>query len=154
MKQLRWWIMNRYFPDWGPLFLRLALGAVIMAHGWEKMQGPLGTAEGFNIESWGWRYPLFWAWAVAGVEFFGGLLVVCGLFTRFAALFIAGVMAVAIMKVKLHQGLVGGFEFDFTLFMIAICLIVTGGGRLSIDYEILSWGAPPRRRADLEEVDR
>ncbi len=154
LRLIRWWLLNRYFPDWGPLFLRLAAGAVFMAHGWQKMGGPLGTPEGFNIESWGWPHSAAWAFAVASVEFFGGLLVVCGLLTRLAALCVAGVMVMAIIKVKLDQGFVDGFEFEFTLLMVALCLVVTGGGRLSIDYEILGWGAPPRRRADLEENER
>jgi putative oxidoreductase len=150
---MRWWLLNRYFPDWGPFFLRLALGTVFMANGWEKLQGPLGTPEGFNIETWGWPYPLFWAWAVAIVEFFGGLAVVVGLFTRFAALFIAGVMAMAIVQIRVNEGFIDGLEFEFTLLMVALCLVVTGGGRFSVDYEILGWGAPPRRRADLEEIE-
>lgn len=132
--------------------MRMALGSVFMAHGWDKLQGPLGTEAGFNIESWGWPYPVFWAWAVAIVEFFGGLFVVVGLLTRFAAVFIACVMAVVIQRIKVQQGLVGGFEFEFTLLMVAVVLVLTGGGKFSVDYEVLGWGAPPRRRADLEEV--
>ena len=150
---MRRWIYNRYFPVSSPFFLRLALGTVFMAHGWVKMHGPLGTPEGFNIADWGWPNAELWAWAVAGVEFFGGLLVVCGLFTRFAAACIAGVMAATILEVKLQQGLIGGFEFEFTLLMGAVALVISGGGRLSVDYEILGWGAPPRRHIDLEEIN-
>jgi len=61
-------------------------------------------------------------------------------------------MAAAILQVKLQQGLIGGFEFEFTLLMGAIALVISGGGRLSVDYEILGWGAPPRRHIDLEEI--
>ena len=151
MRKLVWWVVNRYFPDSAPFFLRVALGTVFMAHGWAKMQGPLGTPEGFNIDSWGWPYPVLWVWAVASIEFFGGLLVIVGLFTRFAAASIAGVMALAILKVKLNQGFVGGFELELTLLMIAFTLVIIGGGKFSVDYEILGWGAPPRRRADREK---
>lgn len=150
---MRRWIYNRYSPVWAPFFLRLALGTVFMAHGWMKLHGPLGTSEGFNIADWGWPNPEMWAWIVATVEFFGGLLIVCGLLTRFAAIAIAGVMAAAIWYVKLREGFIGGFEFELTLLMMAIALVFSGGGRLSIDYEILSWGAPPRRRIDLEETN-
>ncbi len=139
------WILRRYFPEWAAILLRVALGAVFMTYGWEKLTGPLGTPLGFNIESWGWPYPVFWAWAVALTEFFGGLFILVGLFTRFAAAFIAGVMGVAILKVKFAGGFVGGFEFDFALLMIAIALVLSGGGRVSVDRDVLGWGAPPLR---------
>lgn len=130
----------RYFPEWAPLALRLALGAVFMAHGWSKLSGPLGTPEGFNIEAWGWPLPVFWAWLVAIVETFGGLCLVVGLFTRFAAVLVACVMIVAIWKVRLSRGFVGGFELEYTLLMGAIALALAGGGRLSVDREVLGWG--------------
>ncbi|UCF21285.1 MAG: DoxX family protein [Gemmatimonadota bacterium] len=139
------WILRRYFPEWAAIALRVALGAVFMTHGWDKLTGPLGTPLGFNIESWGWPYPVVWAWGVALIEFFGGLLIIVGLLTRFAAAFIAGVMGVAILKVKFASGFVGGFELDFALLMIAIALVFCGGGRVSVDRDVLGWGAPPLR---------
>ncbi len=141
---MRSWL-TRVLPDWGPLFLRLALGTVFIAHGWAKLGTPLGTPEGFNIESWNWPYPVFWAWVVALVEAFGGLLIVVGLLTRLAALLIGSVMAVAIIKIKAEQGFIDGFEFEFSLLMIAVALVFTGGGRLSVDRDVLGWGAPPVR---------
>lgn len=126
-----------YLREWAPLFLRLALGTVFMAHGWDKLTGPLGTPEGFNIQSWGWPYPVFWAWAVALVETFGGLMVIVGLFTRVAAILIGLVMLFAILKVRLSMGFVDGFEFEFSLLMIAIALALAGPGRLSVDDGVL-----------------
>ena len=136
------WLLRRYLPDWGPIALRFALGTVFMAHGWAKLSGPVGTSEGFNIERWGWAYPVLWAWLVALVEFFGGLLIIVGLFTRIAAALIACVMLVAILKLKLSRGFVGGFEFEFALLMIAFSLVLTGGGHLSVDRDVLGWGVP------------
>ena len=139
------WLLNKYSPEWGGFFLRLALGTVFMAHGWEKLNGPLGTPEGFNITSWGWPYPEVWAWAVAIVETLGGLLLVVGLFTRFAAVLSACVMIVALVRVRLASGFLGGFELEVTLLLIAIALIITGAGRISVDRDVLGWGAPPKR---------
>jgi len=143
-------LFTRYSARWAPIFLRLALGTVFMAHGWEKLTGPLGTPEGFNIEGWGWPYPVFWAWLVALVETFGGLLIVVGLFTRIAAALIACVMAVAILQVKIGRGLVGGFELEFTLLMVALTLVVMGGGKLSVDREVLGLGIRGRSKAVAE----
>ncbi len=134
------WIVTRYLPDWGPIAVRFALGTVFMAHGWGKLSGPLGTAEGFNIEAWGWPFSPFWAWLVALVETFGGLLLIVGLFTRVAAALISGVMVMAILKVRRARGFVGGFEFEFMLLMAALSLVLSGPGRLSIDRDVLGWG--------------
>jgi putative oxidoreductase len=139
------WFLNRYFSDWGGFFLRLALGSVFMAHGWLKLNGPLGTPEGFNIDAWDWPYPEVWAWAVAMIETLGGLLIIVGLFTRIAAAFAACVMIVAIVRVRLPLGFIGGFELEYTLLMIALALVITGAGRLSVDRDVLGWGAPPKR---------
>ncbi len=136
-------VFTHLFTEWGALPIRLALGIIFAAHGWEKLNGPLGTPEGFNIESWGWPYPVFWAWLVALVEFIGGIFVVVGLLTRAAAAFIAGVMVAALLKVRLASGFLGGFEFEFALLMMAFALLLTGGGRVSVDRDVLGWGAPP-----------
>ena len=34
--------------------------------------------------------------------------------------------------VKFSQGFVGGWEFDFTLFMVALALVLIGDGKLSV----------------------
>lgn len=136
-------LFTRLFTDWGALPIRLALGIIFASHGWEKLNGPLGTPEGFNIESWGWPYPVFWAWLVALVEFVGGIFVAVGLLTRVAAAFIGSVLVVALLKGRLASGLLGGFELEFSLLMMALALLLTGGGRISVDRDVLGWGAPP-----------
>lgn len=143
-------ILKRYYRSWSPIALRLGLGTVVMAYGWDHLNGPLGTPAGFNIESWGWPYPVFWAWAVALVEVFGGLLIIIGLFTRRAATLIACVLLVAILKVKTASSLVGGFELEFSLLMIAVALMLSGPGRLSVDVDVLGKGV--LWRAALQET--
>ena len=96
-------------------------------------------------KAWGWPYPVLWAWVVAVVETLGGLLILVGLLTRFAAALIACVMATAIINVKLPVGFIGGFELDFVLLLIALSLVVGGAGRISVDRDVLGWGAPPKR---------
>lgn len=143
-------LLTRYWPGWGPIFLRLALGTVFMAHGWAKLSGPLATAEGFNIEGWGWPYPAFWAGLIALVETLGGLMIITGLFTRIAAFLLACVMVMAIIKLRVQRGFVGEFEFEFTLLMVALSLMTMGGGRLSVDRDVLGLGMVTRGRAIAE----
>jgi putative oxidoreductase len=74
--------------------------------------------------------PQWLAYLSAGTEFFGGIAVVLGLFTRFFSLAIVIEMAVAIWKVHFKSGLTGpnGFEFPLALAAIAFALLCYGGG--------------------------
>ena len=69
-----------------------ALGAIFMAHGAQKLFGAFGgngmTGTVGMIEFLGVGPPLFWAWVVALVEFFGGLAILLGFLTRVAAVLI------------------------------------------------------------------
>ena len=50
----------------------------------------------------------------------------------------------AIVVAKLPKGFVGGYEFDLLLIAISISLILTGPGRLSIEWNILRRELFPR----------
>jgi len=120
---------------WGLSILRVAVGIVFVAHGSQKLfvfgfagvQGML-TQLGFPI-------PMVLAWILTLVEFLGGIALVLGLYTRWAAILLAINMAVAILKVHLPGGffLPKGFEFAFTLFAANIALALAGPGAASLD---------------------
>ena len=117
---------------YGPLLLRLGLAAVFIVHGYPKLFGGLvGTAQFF--ESIGIRPGKFWALVVGIVEFFGGILLIVGLFVQPVAILLAINMIVAIWKVKFSKGFSGGYEFDLILLIMALALLVLGGGAYSID---------------------
>jgi len=109
------------------LVMRLVLGAIMIAHGYHKVFG------GFHhhmdmVGSLG--LPRWLAYLSAGTEFFGGIGIVLGLFTRFCSLAFAIEMGVAIWKVHYTSGLTGsnGFEFPLALAAIAFALVCYGGG--------------------------
>jgi putative oxidoreductase len=109
------------------LLLRLVLGAIMIAHGYHKVFG------GFHhhmemVASLG--LPRWMAYLSAGTEFFGGVAIVLGLFTRFFSLAILIEMSVAIWKVHFKNGLMGpaGFEFPLALAAIAFTLMCFDGG--------------------------
>lgn len=56
-----------------------------------------------------------------------------GLATRLLAAFYVFVMLVAIFKVKLAVGFIGGYELDLTFLTISLVLFISGGGLYSID---------------------
>ena len=119
-----------------PLILRAVLGAIFIAHGFHKVAH---TMPDFTrtVARLGFPMPTVFAWAAALSEFLGGICVVVGLFTRYAALAIAIVMTVAVAKVHLHEGLVDGYEFPLALLAIALAVVLTGAGPASIDSTVL-----------------
>ena len=137
-----------FHPSFSALVLRLVLGIIFVAHGYPKLFkkdfGPKGFA-GF-LQNMGVPAPTFFAYLVGSVEFYGGLLLIAGLFTRLAALAIAINMIVAMWKVKFKTGLiakvmeggwVGGYELDLALLAMAFVLTIFGSGKFSIDFIVL-----------------
>lgn len=115
------------------LFMRLALGTVMVVHGYHKVFGGLHHHAQF-VASLG--LPAWTGYLSAFTEFLGGLLVLGGLFTRAAAFAICINLLVAIWKVHWHNGLTGdhGFEFPLSLAVLAFALIFFGAGPISIDH--------------------
>ena len=128
-------VLSRFQPA-VPLLLRVVLGVIFIAHGQQKVAGGV---DGFSdsVARLGFPAPHLFAWAAALAEFLGGICVLVGLFTRYAALSIAIVMAVAVTRVHWHQGLVGGYEYPLALLTIATAVMLTGAGPLSIDRSVL-----------------
>ena len=114
------------------LALRLALGVVMVGHGYPKVFGGLTNTVHF-IGSLG--LPGWLGVVLAFAEFFGGLAILIGLFTRFAALLLLVDMGVAIWKVHWKHGLLGegGYQFPLALAAIAFALIFFGAGPISLD---------------------
>ncbi len=124
---------------YGPVVLRLVVGAVFVAHGAQKLfgiwggAGLAGTASFFSQIGLAPAFPL--AVFVAAVEFAGGALLIAGALTFIAALVLSADMAVAIWKVHLANGffLPAGTEFALTLIGALVALMLTGPGALSVD---------------------
>jgi len=128
-------------PSYGPAILRLAVGVIFIAHGSQKLFGIWGgggleaTARGFSKLGLEPSYPL--AIVAAVVEFGGGLLLVFGALTFFAALALVLQMLVAIWKVHGANGffLPAGYEFNIALIAALISLTLTGPGAFSFDHQ-------------------
>jgi len=117
------------------LALRLALGAIMIAHGAQKAFG--GMPRFMDIlQKLG--IPPVLGYLTLAAEFGGGILLVVGLLTRLAALSIVIDMAVAISKVHWKNGLLSsggkiGYEFPLACGIIAFALIFLGAGPISLD---------------------
>ncbi len=109
------------------LVMRLVLGAIMIAHGYHKVFGGFHHHMEY-VGSLG--LPRWMAYLSTGTEFFGGIGIVLGLFTRFFSLAFVIEMGVAIWKVHFKNGLMGngGFEFPLALATIALALLCFDGG--------------------------
>ena len=123
------------FRDWGIAILRIAIGGIFVAHGAQKLfVYGLSGVEGFMSQA-GIPFPWLSALAVTATEFFGGLALVAGVFTRWSAMPLAFAMFVAVTAVHLKGGffLPDGVEYALTLMLASIALVFTGSGALSVD---------------------
>jgi len=129
--------------DAGVALLRVGIGGVFVAHGIQKLAvfGISGLA-GFMTQI-GVPLPTLSAIAVTAAELGGGLALVAGLFTRWAALPIAFSMIVAALTVHLKGGffLPHGVEYVLTLFTATVALALTGSGAFSVDRWLEKRGA-------------
>ncbi len=131
------------------LLLRVGLGIVFIFHGYPKLfththdMMPVFQRMGF---------PPYFVYIAGVIEFFGGIVLILGLFTRIGALLLAAEMAIAILKVHLPQGPiteVKNYEFPMVLAVACFALATIGAGMISLDHAIYRGGGrPPRRLKD------
>jgi putative oxidoreductase len=118
-----------------PLFARIVCGWVFLLSGWGKLHNLPQVTQ--NFISWHIPLPQLLTPFVAGVEFFGGMLLLAGLLTRISAGALGVTMIVAIASAK--WGDVDSLEtllgFDETEYLaLFVWLAIAGAGRLSLDY--------------------
>ena len=130
--------------SYGPVVLRLCVGAVFVAHGAQKLLGMWGGSglDGTSgmLVGLGLPYPYPLAVLLGIVELGGGILMVLGGLIRWVALALAIDMAIAIWKVHYPNGFflgaagrADGVEYTLVLLGSLICLMLTGAGALSVD---------------------
>ncbi len=129
------------------MFVRLALGIVMLPHGLQKTLGLFGgmgfsgTMGAFTSQG----MPAALAFLVILAESAGSLGLIVGFLTRIAALGIGSVMVGAIFMVHLPNGFFmnwfgkqagEGFEYHVLAIGMALALLLGGGGRASVDRAI------------------
>ena len=146
--------MARY----APVVIRVVLGIAFVAHGGQKMFGWWGgPGFGGTIDAFAKQgMPAAMTVLVMIGEFFGGLGVLVGCLTRLAALGPAIVMLGAMVLVHAQNGFFmnwfnvpgrgHGIECNLAYFAMAVSLVLSGAGPLSID-EL--WGG---RTVDIDRL--
>lgn len=112
--------------------LRVIIGFTFCCHGAQKLFGLFGGMGGHG----GKAAALSLLWFAGILEFFGGLLVILGLFTRPVALILCGEMAVAYFRVHVPRGLwpiVNMGELAVVYCFVFLYFFAAGPGPLSLD---------------------
>lgn len=121
-----------------PLIVRLTVGTIMAAHGWQKLVGGPGNFGQF-LGQLGVPLPGLMAYVVTLVELLGGVLLILGLLSRLAALLLTINLTVAILLVKVNVGLIAppeagaGAELDLALIAGFLTVLLLGPGKLSLD---------------------
>jgi putative oxidoreductase len=141
------------------LFIRLALGIVIFAHGAQKVLGWFGgpgfagTIEVFTTNL---SYPLWMVLLLMLIEFCGSLGLIFGLMTRLSAVGIALIMVVCAYQNHLQNGFFmnwfgqkAGEGFEYHILVLGMCsaLMFLGAGSCSFDHLFIS-----SRRSDFQRI--
>lgn len=133
---------------WAPVPLRLIVGYGFMQHGLAKLsKGPEAFAN--ILHAVGVPAPHLMAWLTIGIEVFGALAVLLGVFVPLAALPMAGVLLVAMFTVHLPYGFSSikimsvvsgraqfgppGYECDLLYLACLAALVLGGPGPMAID---------------------
>lgn len=115
--------------------LRVVAGILLVTHGYGKIINPFGAAG--MVESLGFYPGVFWSPLLAATEFFGGILIAIGLFTRPASF---AAMIVLLVTVYFHgivkgEGLAGA-EKSILWAAIFFFFAIRGSNSQSVDAKI------------------
>ena len=120
----------------GFLLLRLSIGIMLIHHGYEKLENIENFADAF-VRPLHLPFPIFFSYVAAFSEIVGSWLIIFGLVTRLGALAILGTVSFGIY----HALVTAGFNIYLLELLIlywggAACIVLTGGGKFSIDHLI------------------
>jgi len=136
------------FPALRPLYafleplswplVRCACGLILAVHGWGKIsRGAEAMVPGFV--KMGYEHPVALIYLLIFVEFFGGICIALGLFTRFFAAAIAIEMGYLTFYHYWGHGfswLNRGYEYTLLWGLVALAILLRGGGPYSLDRRI------------------
>jgi len=120
----------------GFLLLRIAIGTMLIHHGYEKLENIENFADAF-VRPLHLPFPIVSSYFAAFAEIVGSWMVICGLGTRLGALAILGTISFAIY----HALFTSGFNIYLLELLVlywggAACIVLSGPGNFSIDHLI------------------
>ena len=130
--------------SFAPLFVRVSLGLMLFPHGAQKLLGWFG-GYGFTGTMGYFTGTVGTPWVVGLLvilgEFFGSLMLITGLGTRFAAASLVVIMLGAVWQHKSNGFFMNwfgnqkgeGLEFFVLAIGMAVALVISGAGKWSVD---------------------
>jgi putative oxidoreductase len=122
---------------YGATLLRLVLGIVYIMHAYLAVVvfGPAGMID-YQAKH-GVPFPEIGTWYLIVAHGLGGIFLVLGLFTRWAALVNVPVMVGALLFVHLKNGFwahtnPSGYEYVLVLAVVSLAVAMIGGGALTL----------------------
>ena len=117
----------------GLLILRIAVGIMLIHHGYEKLTNIDNFADAF-VRPLHLPFPIVLSYAAAFSEVVGSWLLITGFATRIGGLLIASTASVGIY----HALMTTGFNIYLLELLVlylggALCITLTGGGMFAID---------------------
>ena len=135
-------MLKKIFGGWSGyamLMIRLGLGIIFVAHGGQKLFGLWGGpgVHGFAmfLSQLGVQPAVPFAFLSAAAEFFGGAMVLLGIYARWGAFFLIGDMIVAVVTVHWSHGFFlmnQGYEYNVALIAMSLAILFNGSGKFSI----------------------
>jgi len=118
--------------------LRIVSSAMLITHGWPKMFGAQSQPFIGGMDFFGINLGINMLWIAGVIELFAGILLVLGLFTRYAAFMVALLMVMAYLAAHpawfptLNNG-----ELAALYFVVYFAIFAYGPGRFSLDSILL-----------------
>ena len=123
-------------------FIRLMVGSVFLSEGLQKFLFPAVRGAGRFLKI-GLPAPEFLGYFVGSFEVICGLLILLGLFTRYAAVPLIVIMLVAIGSTKIPILIDQGFwemahaaRTDWAMLLGSLFLLINGSGQYAIDIKL------------------
>lgn len=126
--------------DLGLLILRVGIGVIFIIHGLPKLIGGTGmwVQIGSALSIVGINFaPTFWGFMAAFAETIGGLFLIIGLFHRPIALMLIFTMIIALLTHVTAGDPFGIYSNALKALVVFVSLLITGPGRLSLDYRYI-----------------
>ena len=147
-------LFKTIFKDLAILLLRVFTGALLIHHGFEKLNDINNFADAF-VRPLHLPFPVTLSYLAAASEIVGSWSLIIGLGTRFGAFAILGTMSVAIYHALVTSGFnIYLLELLALYFSSAISIILLGPGKFSADYlinEIFIYKSNPLGSSPIEK---
>jgi len=144
---------SRILMTYGPLIVRVVLGTLFIINGWPKLINLEQTQGYFSMMG----IPAELALLIGLLEVVGGLFLILGLLTRIVALLFAIEMISAFIIANTSNVIIlpEGYELGLLsipiVFMaISISLMLTGPGRISLEWNVIKRELVPGGKKVLE----